>query len=29
MLGVIVAVPALAVLRMILDFFQVRLKTDG
>jgi predicted PurR-regulated permease PerM len=28
-LGVIVAVPALAVLRVLFDFFRVRLKTDG
>ena len=27
--GVIVAVPALAVLRVLFDFFRVRLKTDG
>jgi len=26
---VIVAVPALAVLRVLFDFFRVRLKTDG
>jgi predicted PurR-regulated permease PerM len=28
-LGVVVAVPALAVLRVLFDFFRVRLKTDG
>jgi predicted PurR-regulated permease PerM len=27
--GVIVAVPTLAVLRVLFDFFRVRLKTDG
>jgi predicted PurR-regulated permease PerM len=27
--GVIVSVPTLAVLRVLFDFFRVRLKTDG